>query len=178
MPLLIVMAPTNKAYILDLAPGQSLVEFLLQRGYDVYLIDWNAPTDDERALQLEDYVLDFIPDCIRLVQQDSGEQDVTLVGYCVGGMLSAMYQSLHPTGPVRNLVCFTTPVDFSKMELFRSLSDPKHFDVDRFVDKVGVVPRGLRRRRLRRAAPGRAAWPGRSGCGTTCGTTSTSRASA
>lgn len=140
VPLLIVMAPTNKAYILDLAPGQSLVEFLLQRGYDVYLIDWNAPADDERALQLEDYVLGFIPDCIRLVQQDSGEQDVTLVGYCAGGMLSAMYQSLHPAGPVKNLVCFTTPVDFGKMELFRSLADPKHFDVDRFVDKVGVVP--------------------------------------
>ncbi len=140
VPLLIVMAPTNKAYILDLAPGQSLVEFLLQRGYDVYLIDWNAPTDEERDLQLEDYVFGFIPDCIRLVQQDSGEQDLTLVGYCAGGMLSAMYQSLHPAGPVKNLVCFTTPVDFSKMTLFRSLSDAKHFDVDRFVDKVGNVP--------------------------------------
>ena len=40
VPLLVVMAPTNKGYILDLAPGQSLIEFLLQRGYDVYMIDW------------------------------------------------------------------------------------------------------------------------------------------
>ncbi len=140
VPLLIVMAPTNKAYILDLAPGQSLVEFLLARGYDVYLIDWHPPTDDERELKLENYVLDFIPDCIRRVQQDSGETEVTLVGYCAGGMLSVIYQSLHPQGPIKNLVCFTTPVDFSKMELFRSLADAQHFDVDRFVDSVGVVP--------------------------------------
>ncbi|WHZ11638.1 MAG: Polyhydroxyalkanoic acid synthase [Burkholderiaceae bacterium] len=140
VPLLVVMAPTNKAYILDLAPGQSLVEFLLGRGYDVYLIDWNAPTDDERDLRIDDYVQRFIPDCIRRVQQDSGEQDVTLVGYCAGGMLSAIYQALHPEGPIKNLVCFTTPVDFSKMELFRSLSDARHFDVDQFVDRVGVVP--------------------------------------
>jgi polyhydroxyalkanoate synthase len=140
VPILIVMAPTNKGYILDLAPGQSLIEFLLRSGYDVYLIDWNAPTDDERDLRIEDYVLDFIPDCIRRVQQDSGEQDVTLLGYCAGGMLSVIHQSLHVDGPVRNLVCMTTPVDFSKMELFRSLSDERSFDVDRFVDGVGVVP--------------------------------------
>lgn len=140
VPLLIVMAPTNKAYILDLAPGQSLVEFLLQRGYDVYLIDWNAPTDDERDLKIDDYVLDFIPDCIRRVQRDSGEADVTLVGYCAGGMLSAIYMALHEHGPVENLVCFTTPIDFSRMELFRRMADPKTFDVDKFVDSVGIVP--------------------------------------
>src|SRR5262245_15718941 len=67
VPLLFVMAPTNKAYVLDLAPGQSLVEFLVERGHDLYLIDWNPPTDDERDLQFENYVLDFIPDCIRRV---------------------------------------------------------------------------------------------------------------
>jgi polyhydroxyalkanoate synthase subunit PhaC len=140
VPILFVMAPTNKAYILDLAPGQSLMEFLLQRGYDVYMMDWNAPSDDERDLKIEDYVMDFIPDCLRRVQQDSGEDEVTLIGYCAGGMLSAIHVALLPEGPIKNLVCFTTPVDFSKMELFRSMSDPKAFDVDRLVDTVGIVP--------------------------------------
>lgn len=140
VPLLIVMAPTNKGYILDLAPGQSLIEFLLGRGYDVYMLDWNEPTQAERDLKIENYVLDFIPDSIRRVQQDSGEHDVTLIGYCAGGMLSTVHQSLHPDGPVKNLVCFTTPIDFSKMELFRSMSGEKNFDVDRFVESVGVVP--------------------------------------
>ena len=140
VPLLFVMAVTNKAYILDLAPGQSLIEFLLQRGYDIYLIDWNEPGDDEKHLKIDNYVLDFIPDCIRRVQEDSGEQDVTLVGYCAGGMLSTIYAALHDNGPLKNLVCFTTPIDFSKMELFRAMSDSQQFDVDRFVDRVGIVP--------------------------------------
>jgi len=140
VPLLCVMAPTNKAYILDLAPGQSLIEFLLARGYDVYMMDWNAPGDDERDLKIEDYVLDFIPDCLRRVQQDSGEDEVTLVGYCAGGMLSTIHVALAPDGPVKNLVCFTTPVDFSKMNLFRSMSDAKVFDVDKLVDSVGIIP--------------------------------------
>ncbi len=140
VPLLIVMAPTNKGYILDLAPGQSLIEFLLARGYDIYMMDWSAPSDDERDLKIDDYALDFIPDCLRRVQQDSGEDEVTLVGYCAGGMLSAIHLALLPDGPVKNLVCFTTPVDFSKMNLFRSMSDPKVFDVDKLVDSVGIIP--------------------------------------
>src|SRR5664279_6478630 len=90
VPILFVMAPTNKGYILDLAPGQSLIEFLLGRGYDIYLMDWNAPSADERDLKIDDYVLDFIPDALRRVQQDSGEDEVTLGGYCAGGMLSAI----------------------------------------------------------------------------------------
>ena len=73
VPILIVMATTNRGYILDMVPGQSFIEFLLKRGYDVYMLDWTAPKPEEKSLRMEDYVLDFIPDCIRRVQQDSGE---------------------------------------------------------------------------------------------------------
>ena len=63
-----------------------------------------------------------------------------MVGYCAGGMLSVIYQSLHPDGPVKNLACFTTPIDYSKMELFRAMSSEKAFDLDAFVEKNGVIP--------------------------------------
>ena len=43
VPILIVMATTNRGYILDMVPGQSFIEFLLKRGYDVYMMDWTAP---------------------------------------------------------------------------------------------------------------------------------------
>ena len=140
VPLLMVMATTNRAYIFDLAPGQSMVEFLLKQGYDVFVMDWNAPTAAEKRLRFEDYVLDFIPDSLRRVQEVSGEQDVTLLGYCMGGVLATMYAALHPGGPVKNLVLFTTPVDYSQMKLFSSWSDKRYFDVDRLVDTVGNVP--------------------------------------
>lgn len=140
VPLLFVMATTNKGYVFDLARGQSLMEFLLGRGYDVYIVDWNAPTAEERHLRLEDYTLDFIPDCLRRVQQHSGEAEVTLVGYCMGGVLSTIYSALHPDGPLKNLVCFTTPIDFSQMALFQRWADERHFDVDRLVDSLGNIP--------------------------------------
>ena len=140
VPVLIVMATTNRGYILDMVPGQSFIEFLLKRGYDVYMLDWTAPRPEEKGLRMEDYVLDFIPDCIRRVQQDSGEQDVTVIGYCFGGVLSLLYSSIHADGPVKNLICFTTPIDFCKMELFSNFADRRYFDVDGLVDKVGNVP--------------------------------------
>ena len=140
VPLLIVMAPTNRGYIMDLTPGQSLVEYLLNRGYDVYMLDWHPPGDDERDVDLDHYVLKFVPECLKRVQEDSGENDVTLIGYCAGGLISTVYQALHPDGPVKNLVLFTTPIDFSKMELFRQMSDPERYDVDRHVESVGIVP--------------------------------------
>ena len=140
VPILIVMATTNRGYILDMVPGQSFIEFLLRQGYDVYMLDWTAPRPEEKTLRMEDYVLDFIPYCIRRVQEDSGETDVSVIGYCFGGVLSLLYGSIFHDGPMKNLICFTTPIDFRKMELFSNFSDRRYFDVDGLVDKVGNVP--------------------------------------
>ena len=140
VPVLIVMATTNRGYILDMVPGQSFIEFLLKRGYDVYMLDWSAPKPEEKSLRMEDYVLDFIPDCVRRVQQDSGEQDISVIGYCFGGVLSLLYGSIFNDGPMKNLICFTTPIDFREMKLFSNFSDRRYFDVDGLVDSVGNVP--------------------------------------
>jgi polyhydroxyalkanoate synthase len=140
VPLLMVMATTNRASIFDLAPGQSLVEYLLLKGFDVYVMDWEAPRADEKHLRIDDYVADFIPECVRRVQGDSGEPDVSILGYCMGGVLSTLYAALHAGGPLKNLACFTTPIDMAKMELFARWADPRYFDVDRLVDSVGNVP--------------------------------------
>ena len=139
-PVLLVMSLVSKPYILDLAPGQSLIEFLVSRGHDVYMIDWGEPRPEDVGLRLESYVLDFLPDCVERVLEDSGESRLSMVGYCMGGMLAAMYASLHPDGPLRNLACFTTPFNFDGMGLMKAWSDPKHFDVDRIVDTLGNVP--------------------------------------
>ncbi len=143
VPILIVMATTNKGYVLDLTPGQSLVEFLLRRGFDVYMMDWSPPRPDEKRLRFEDYTHRFIPACVELVQQRSGERDVTVLGYCMGGVLSSIYAATHPSDGVANLVCFTTPVDFSQMTLFQKWTDRRYFDVDRLVDTAGNVPADL-----------------------------------
>lgn len=140
VPILLVMATTNRGYIFDLAPGQSFVEYLLKAGYDVYVLDWAPPRRDESRLSFEDYVLDFIPDAMRTIQMRSGEKDVTVMGYCMGGVLASCYAALHAGGPLKNLVLFTTPIDWTQMKLFRAWADANSFDVDRMVDTMGNIP--------------------------------------
>lgn len=142
-PLLLVMSLINKPYIFDLAPGQSLVEYLLREGFDVYMIDWGTPRPEDYRLKLEDYVLRFLPECIERVQHDSGVEDISLVGYCMGGLLATLYAALHaedPVGPVRNLACFTTPVNYEGMGHFAKWSDADMVDPDRLVEAYGNVP--------------------------------------
>ena len=83
VPVLLVMATTNKSFVFDLSPGRSMVEYMLKQGYDVYVLDWAPPTQAERGLKLADYTQDFIPTCIEKIQQDTGEEDVSIIGYCM-----------------------------------------------------------------------------------------------
>ncbi|MGI8927581.1 MAG: alpha/beta fold hydrolase [Tepidiformaceae bacterium] len=140
VPVMLVMSLVSKPYILDLTPGQSLVEFLLKRGFDVYMIDWGIPRSEDKRLRFEDYVLDFIPECASKVMEDSGEDEFSIVGYCMGGLLASIYAALHPEAPLKNLACFTTPVNMDGMKLMRQWSDQRYFDVDRIVDTLGNVP--------------------------------------
>ncbi len=143
VPLLIVSPPSNKGYIFDLAKGQSFVEFMLDRGYDIFLLDWMEPRTAEAGLGLADYVDRFIPDCMAIVRREAGEEDVSLAGYCMGGVLVLVHAALHPGPHLKNLLFFATPVDFSEMRLFQAWADKRHFDVDAIVDRLGLIPADL-----------------------------------
>lgn len=140
VPILLVMATTNRGFIFDLVPGQSLVEFLLDAGFDVFMLEWEPPRSHEKSLTLESYVLDFLPGAVARVRQETGEPDVNVVGYCFGGVLSLLWAALEEEGALANLVTFTTPIDFTHMDLFQAWSDRRFFDVDRLVDTLGNVP--------------------------------------
>ena len=140
IPVVLVMSLVSKPYILDLTAGVSFVEYLLRNGFDVFMIDWGVPRPEDSHLKLEDYSLDFIPACLDKVAEDSGEEDVSLIGYCMGGLLALLYAGTHPNATVANMVTIATPVDFEGMGLFRQWTDRRWFDVDRVVDSLGNIP--------------------------------------
>ncbi len=140
VPVIIVMATTNKGFLFDLSPGQSMVEYLLQNGHDVYMIDWDPPLAQERSLGLADYTHDFLPTCVDQVIADCGVSDVSMIGYCMGGVLSLIYAATHTNGPLKNLVCLTTPVNWHEMGLFRAWADERYLDLDKLVDTLGIIP--------------------------------------
>ncbi|MDQ2051595.1 class III poly(R)-hydroxyalkanoic acid synthase subunit PhaC [Natronolimnohabitans sp. A-GB9] len=102
VPILITYALINKPYILDLQPDRSVVQTLLENGFDVYLIDWGEPSKLDRTLGLDDYVNRYIDNCVDVVRERSGQDAINLLGYCMGGTMSAMYASLYPE-KIRNL---------------------------------------------------------------------------
>ncbi len=142
VPILMVYALINKPYILDLMPGNSLVEYLLAEGFDVYLLDWGIPGDEDSGLSFEDYVLDYIRPATRRVLWTSGAQSYTLFGYCMGGTMSAMYASLFPEQPLENLVLLTTPIDFAPeaVGLLGLWTREEYIDPGLLVESLGNIP--------------------------------------
>ncbi len=140
IPVVLVMSLISKPYILDLTPGVSFVEYLLRNGFDVFMIDWGVPRPEDSKLKLEDYTQDFIPACVEKVQKATGEADVSIIGYCMGGLLALIYGGLHEKTPMANLITIATPVNYDGMGLFRQWSDKRWFDVDRIVDTLGNIP--------------------------------------
>jgi polyhydroxyalkanoate synthase subunit PhaC len=111
LPVLLVFALINRPAIFDLRPGHSFVEFLLDEGFDVFLIDWGVPEDEDSDMGLDSYVLDELPWGIRETLRAAGQEELSLLGWCIGGTLCAMHAALEPDGPARNLVLLTTPID-------------------------------------------------------------------
>lgn len=140
VPLLMIYALINKPYILDLTPGSSLIEYLTDQGHDVYLLDWGTPGYEDRHMKLDDYMLDYIPRAVQKVLRTSGADEVSLLGYCMGGTMTAISAALHPNLPIRNLIFLTSPFDFEDTGLYTNWLDDRYFNLDKMVDTLGIVP--------------------------------------
>lgn len=139
-PLVIVFALVNRPYILDILPGKSVVQQYLRGGFDTYLIDWGVPTHADRHLTLESYVNGYLPDIADFLRERTGSRQVNVLGYCMGGTMSAMFTALHPE-KVRNLTLMAAGIDFTtRSGLLNLWTDAKTFDVDAFIDAYGNCP--------------------------------------
>ncbi len=139
IPVLLVFALINRPDIFDLQPGRSFVEFLLEEGFDVFLIDWGRPADEDEDVGLDNYVLDELHWGVRETLRAAGQDEVTLLGWCIGGTMCAIYAALEPSGPVRNLVLLTTTVDTADSNYAPWVARDS-FDVDQVADTHPAVP--------------------------------------
>jgi polyhydroxyalkanoate synthase len=139
-PILICFALVNRPYVLDLQGDRSVVRQLLDRGFDVYLIDWGTPTDADRTLRLEDYVCGLLKNVTDFVCKHTSNTQLNLLGYCMGGTMSTMFTALYQER-IRNLILMATPIDFGGDEGMLNLwARQEYFDVDRLIDAYGNCP--------------------------------------
>jgi polyhydroxyalkanoate synthase subunit PhaC len=139
-PILLVYALINKPYIMDLQPGLSVVESLLRRGLDVYLIDWGTPNHMDKDLRIHDYVNGYLDRAVDAVREASGTDRLHVLGYCMGGTFAAMYASLHPE-KVRTLALMAAGLDFDTRSSFLNVwSHAPGFDAWKIARTYGLIP--------------------------------------
>lgn len=139
IPILIIYALINRPYILDLQPDRSVVKFFLENGFDVYLIDWGVPQEKDHILTIDDYVNNFIDKIVEFILDEKGLDQLSILGYCMGGTLSTMYTALHPD-KVKNFLAMAAPIYFETDEsLLHVWANPDYFNVDKLVDTLGNV---------------------------------------
>jgi polyhydroxyalkanoate synthase len=138
-PLVIVHSLVSRSYVLDLYPGNSAVEFFLRSGLDVFLLDWGVPDEADAGNTLETYADDGIPAAVAAACDAAGTDDVNLLGYCFGGVLSLLSAARHPELPIRNLALMATPVDYSQMETITALVRDGRLDPEDVVEPTGNV---------------------------------------
>jgi len=142
VPLLLVFALMNRPYILDLRPGHSFVEYMVTAGCDVYLLDWGAPGPEDKKLKFDDYTLDYMPRAIRKMKAIAGSEEFSLLGWCIGAILTSIYSALRPDDGLRNLILLTAPLDFSNKQgmTFSKWVDERYFDIDKVLGAFGNMP--------------------------------------
>ncbi len=142
VPFLLVFALMNRPYILDLRPGHSFVEFMLHHGYDVYLLDWGAPGIEDKDLKFDDYCLEYMPRAVRKMKEVSGADEFSLLGWCIGAILTTIYAALRSDDGLRNLILLTAPLDFSNKDAitFARWVDERYFDIDKVLNTFGNMP--------------------------------------
>lgn len=137
-PLLLVPSMINRWYVLDLKPGGSVAQALVEGGVETWMLDWGIANDEDRYLSWEE-VLARLARMARKVRRETGAKKIGVLGYCMGATLSTIHAALHPD-EVAALVNLAGPIDFSKGGFLRHMVDPQWFDVDAIADAGNMSP--------------------------------------
>ncbi len=114
-PLLIIPPWINKFYILDLNPKKSLVQWLVEQGYTVFVISWVNPDRRHGKVTWEDYMFEGASAAIDRVLEETGQKSLNLVSYCVGGTMAGTlmaYMGKTRDKRVASSTFFTAQLDF------------------------------------------------------------------
>jgi len=139
-PILLVPSVVSRSYVFDLHEGNSFVERLLAAGFSVYLVDWGIAGAEESSNTFETYVDVLLPQVVAATCEDSGSDDVTMLGYCFSGLLTLLYAAGHPEAPIRSLISLAPPIDYAASEGITKVFAEGRLEPDEILDEDGNVP--------------------------------------
>jgi polyhydroxyalkanoate synthase len=111
VPLVLVPPLGVTTETFDLMPQRSLVRYLVASGFKVYLVDWGKPKKEHGHLGLKDYSYTMMGTAVEKIRQHSGSQDLSMMGWCMGGLLCLFYQGQVQDKHIRNIITVASPID-------------------------------------------------------------------
>jgi polyhydroxyalkanoate synthase len=145
VPLVLVSPWINKYYILDINEKKSLVKYLVDQGFSVFITSWKNPDSSMRDVAFDDYLSDGVAQIIKVAQEISGSEQVHLLGYCLGGTLAATYlawanRQMPGKVPVVSATLLTTLTDFEYPGDIEVFLDEEGLDfIDSVMEKKGYL---------------------------------------
>lgn len=122
VPLVFVPPLAARHTIFDLMPNRSLVKYFVARGFRVYLIDWGEPGKEHAHYGLGDYVNELMPKALHSIRKHAGVEELSLFGWCLGGLFCLMYAGVSNDQQLRNIVTVASPIDTREGNIMGQLS--------------------------------------------------------
>jgi polyhydroxyalkanoate synthase len=147
VPLLFSPPWINKYYIMDLAPGKSLVEWAVQHGHTCFMISYRNPDESLAALTMSDYLREGPLAALEVVEEITGTQQTNVAGLCLGGTLAMataawLAAQVQPgQGRIRSLTVMNTLLDFTVPGQLGVFTDEDSIRrMDRTLQRKGYLP--------------------------------------
>ena len=111
VPLVLVPPLGVTTETFDLMPQRSLVRYMAARGFRTYLVDWGKPKKEHAHLNLKDYSYVMLGSALEKIREHSGSKEISLMGWCMGGLLCLLHQGQVLGPDIRNIVTVASPID-------------------------------------------------------------------
>jgi polyhydroxyalkanoate synthase subunit PhaC len=145
IPLLFSPPWINKYYVMDLAPGRSLVQWAVDHGHTVFMISYRNPDEQLRHVKMDDYLISGPIAALEVVRDISGAEKVNLLGLCLGGTLTmATLAYLDAVGLelINSATFLNTLIDFSEPGLLGVFTDDATIRrLERTMKRTGFLPK-------------------------------------
>lgn len=146
-PLLIFPPWINKYYILDLKAQNSMVQWLVDQGYTLFMVSWINPDATYRDVGMEDYVEDGYLAAIDEVKAITGQKRINAVGYCIAGTTLSLTLSLlkqRGQNDINSATFFTALTDFSDQGEFQPFLTDDFIDgIEAETEDKGILPSAI-----------------------------------
>ncbi|MGA3116034.1 MAG: alpha/beta fold hydrolase [Syntrophobacteraceae bacterium] len=145
-PVVFIQPWINKYYILDITEEKSLVAYLLNQGFTVFMVSWKNPSPEMRNVAFEDYMLQGALKAVEVAREICRAKQVHAVGYCIGGTVLASLMAYLNRGPkdvampIRDFTMFASLVDYSSPgELGVFVTEEAVSAIEEVIEKEGYL---------------------------------------